>query len=72
MVCICQSQPPIHPTPLNHLSIHTFVLYICVSISTFQIKGFKIEDQEGGYKRHWTAFSEYKSLKLDERHSQVF
>ena len=39
IVCMCQSQYPnsSHPTPFP-LGIHTFVLYICVSISALQIK----------------------------------
>ena len=36
---MCQSQSPnsSHPTPFP-LGIHTFVLYVCVSISALQIR----------------------------------
>ena len=37
IVYICQSQIPIPPTPFP-FCIHMFVLYICVSIFTLQIK----------------------------------
>lgn len=35
------------------------------------LRGFQIEVQCSSYKRHWTTFSEYESLILDERHSKV-
>ena len=40
LVYICQSNLPVHPTttptPLSPLGVHTFVLYICFSISALQ------------------------------------
>ena len=37
VVYICQSQSPVHLIPLPPLGIHTFILYVCVSISALQI-----------------------------------
>ena len=40
IVYVCQSQSPnsSHPHPISPLGVHTFVLYICVSISALQIR----------------------------------